>query len=113
MKIPSGFVLQDLKPYEINLELNRIKTVVNGQLQFGTLSGSDKNMDGVMILHTFKMANVEESVTHALGSVPIGYLVLRNGNGGVIYDGTSTTTTNVIFLKSTTGNNTVLMFILR
>ncbi len=113
MKIEKGFILQEVKPYEINLELGRIKDVVNGHLQFGQTNGADRNIDGKMVSHTFAVANVEESVEHNLGTIPIGYLVLRNGNGGVIFDGITRTSKTEIFLRSTTANNTVLLFILR
>lgn len=113
MIIPSGYTLQDLKPYEINKEFNGIKTAFNGKIQFGQLNGKDRNMDGIMILHTFVAANVEEQITHNLGSIPIGYLTITNSNGGVIYDGVTRSTTSVIFLQSTTANNTVTLFILR
>lgn len=113
MKIEKGYVLQDLKPYEINRELVRIKDIVNGHLQFGQLDGKDRNIDGVMISHTFAAANVEEEITHDLGIIPIGYLAIRSSNGGVIYDGVTRTNKTLIYLRSTTAANQVLLFILR
>lgn len=113
MIIERGYVLQDLKPYEVNREFNRIKDIVNGHVGFGQLSGRDRNIDGIMIRHTFAVANVEEEIIHNLRSVPIGYLTITNSNGGVIYDGITRSTTTSIFLRSTTGNNAVTLFILR
>jgi len=113
VKIEGGYVLQDLKPYEINREFSRIKDIVNNHLQFGQINGKDRNIDGVMIEHTFTLANTEEEITHDLGTVPIGYLTLRSSNGGVIYDGVTRTSKTEIFLRSTTAANTVLLFILR
>lgn len=113
MIIEKGYVLQELKPYEINRELVRIKDVVNGRVGIGQLSGRDRNLDGVMVVHTFVAANVEEEVIHDLNSVPVGYLTITNSNGGVIYDGTTRTTKFSIFLRSTTANNRVTLFILR
>lgn len=113
MIIPSGFTLQDLKPFEINKELNAIKSVVNGQIAFGDVSGKNRNMDGVMVPTLFELANTEQLVSHNLGSIPTGYLALSTSNGGVVYDGVTRTSKTGIFLRSTTANNQVLLFILR
>lgn len=112
MLIKSGQTYQEVKPYEFNKELTLIKQVVNGLLQFGDLDGNDRNMYGEMQQVSFGLAATEIRVRHNLGKVPIGYLVLRNENGGVVFDGGSTWNSQFIYLQSTTANNNVLLFIL-
>ncbi len=112
MLIKSGQTYQEVKPYEFNKELTLIKQVVNGLLQFGDLEGNDRNMYGEMQQVSFGAAATEIRVRHNLGKVPIGYLVLRNENGGVVFDGGSTWNSQFIYLQSTTANNNVLLFIL-
>lgn len=112
MLIKSGFTYQDVRPYEFNNELKLIKQVVNGLLQFGDLQGNNKNFFGNMLEVQFGPANTEVVVPHTLQQVPIGFLVLRNGNGGVIYDGIQEWSPTNIYLRSTTANNNVLIFIL-
>lgn len=113
MKIPIGTILQDLQPYEVNGRFVKIENIVNGRIGFGATDGTDRNIDGAMIVHTFVAANTEELIVHNLGTVPIGYLTIRSSNGGVIYDGTTRTSKTDIYLQSTTANNTVTLFILR
>jgi len=113
MKWNDGFVLQDLKPFEINMKFKTLKDILNGRIGFGNLDGKERNLDGVVLTHTFTLANIEESLQHSLGSFPLGYVVLRTSNGGVIYDGTSRTTKENIWLRSTTANNAVTIFIAR
>lgn len=112
MLIKSGQTYQEVKPYEFNKELTLIKQVVNGLIQFGDLEGNNRNMFGEMQQLSFGPAATEVRVRHNLGSVPIGYLVLRNENGGVVFDGTSTWSSQYIYVQSTTANNNVLIFIL-
>lgn len=112
MLVKSGQTYQEVKPYEFNKELTLIKQVVNGLLQFGDLFGNNRNMFGVMKAVVFGPAATEVTVTHDLGVVPTGYLVLRNSNGGVVYDGVTNWTKNNIYLQSTTPNNAVTIFIL-
>lgn len=111
--VPSGYTLQDLKPYEINLEFFNIKNVINGRIQFGATDGKNRNIDGQMVNVTFGAANTNLSIPHSLGAIPVGYLVFRNSNGGVIYDGTVAFDKTTITLRSTVANTVALIFILR
>lgn len=111
--VPSGYTLQDLKPYEINLEFFNLKNVVNGRIQFGTTDGKNRNVDGQMVSATFGAANTDLTIIHNLGAIPVGYLVFRNSNGGVIYDGSVAFTKTTITLRSTVANTVALIFILR
>lgn len=111
--IPSSFKYQEFKPYEWNNELYQLKYFINGKLGFGDLNGKDRNIDGEMQIVTFAAANTDQTLSHGLKSVPVGYLTLRSSNGGVIFDGAQIFTKDSITLKSTTANNTVTLFILR
>lgn len=112
MLIDGGFTYQEIKPYEFNNELRLIKNVVNGKIQLGDLEGNNKNLFGTMIQITFVVANTDVEINHELGVVPVGYLVIQNENGGVIYNGLSTWNKENIYLRSTTPNNNVSVFIL-
>jgi len=113
MKIGNLTVLQELEPFEINRSYKKITAAVDGRIGIGTLTGEDRNWDGILLSHTFAAANVEEELTHNLGTIPIGFLTITSSNGGVIFDGVTRSTASVIFLRSTTGPHTVTIFILR
>lgn len=56
-------------------------------------------------------ANTADTVTHTLGRVPVGYIVVNNGNGGVLYNGGGTNTTTTLSLKCTTASNAVTILV--
>lgn len=112
MLIKTGLVYQDIKPYEFNNELSLIKNVVNGRLQLGDIDGNNKNFLGAMRQVSFVLAATDVEVEHSLGVVPVGYLVIQNGNGGGIYNGNGTWNKTNIYLRSTTATNNVVLFIL-
>jgi hypothetical protein len=56
-------------------------------------------------------ANTQDQITHHLSRVPLGYVVLKNGNGGVLYNGTSAWTTQYIYLRCTTASNSVKILV--
>lgn len=67
-------------------------------------------LGGVVVPYTSNAtANTADSVTHNLGRVPTGYIVIQNGNGGVVYNGGASqafaATSTTITLKSTVGAN--------
>jgi len=113
MKWNDGVVMQEFDAAEFRQKMFELGQVVNGRTGFGDVTGRERNLDGVVLQHTFTLANTEESLTHSLGSIPLGYITLRTSNGGVIYDGVSPTTNQEIWLRSTTAANTVTIFIAR
>jgi len=56
-------------------------------------------------------ANTEFSISHNLKQVPEGYMVVKNSNGGVIYDGSTAWTSTTIYLKCTTANNNIKVYV--
>jgi len=48
-----------------------------------------------------------------MGVVPVGYLVTKISNGGVIYDSGTTWTDSTIYLKSSVANSAVTLFLLK
>jgi len=56
-------------------------------------------------------ANAEDQIQHHLNRVPHGYIILENGNGGVLYNGTTAWTTKYIYLKCTTASNHVKILV--
>lgn len=56
-------------------------------------------------------ANTADAVTHTLGRVPIGYEMVNNGNGGVVYNGGGTNTATSLSVKCTTASNAVTLLI--
>ena len=49
---------------------------------------------------------VEFSLSHALGKVPLGYIVIGQDGAGSIYDGTTSNTKTDVYFKSDVGSRT-------
>lgn len=85
--------------------LDQTKRVVNGGLSFAD------NFDCKILNITFTAANSDTSLTHGLGRVPEGYIVLRLSTNLMVYDGSIAATVNTISLKgSAIGTATLLLF---
>lgn len=91
----------------------RLRMMVdNGHLGFGDGTSTD-NIFGTFVTYVSNAApNTEDTITHNLGFVPIGYLVMSLDKGAVIYKGTTAWTTSLMYLKSNTATTTALLFIL-
>ncbi|MEM2986952.1 MAG: hypothetical protein QXV60_02520, partial [Nitrososphaerota archaeon] len=68
---------------------------------------------GVFIQYrTNETPDTEDTIFHNLGRIPRGFIVVKNSNGGVVYNGMTDWTTTAIYLRCTTANNevTILVF---
>jgi hypothetical protein len=81
----------------------------NGGISFGDGSKTD-NISGVWVTVTFAVANVDQTVTHNLGRVPVGYLAMTKSAACDVYTGSVAATKTQITLRGTT-TSTVVLFI--
>ncbi len=102
----------------LDLNLKKLYTAFNGRIRFG--DGADdepgENVQGEFQSFTSAAADVEFSVTHLLGAIPIGFIVLHQDLASSLYQGPSTGTAwtdTTIALKSSTGSTTFLVFLVK
>ena len=89
----------------------KLAQVVNGQISFGDGTDSD-NIDGVWISTTSNaIANAEFPVTHNLGRVPAGYLIMSKDDLGIIYDGTTSWTDSTLYLRCNVASMNFKVFV--
>lgn len=87
----------------------------DGEINDNDVAGKLNGM--YRVVTTPSNANTEFSVSHTLkdkngnARVPQGYIVVRNGNGGVVYNGNTPWTSTTIYLKCTTASNNVTILI--
>lgn len=74
-------------------DISGIADVINGGLDF-------TNFRSTTIDVTFTAADTSQQITHKLGKIPTGYLVVKKSVSMVVYDGTMDPTEQDIFLKS-------------
>jgi len=77
--------------------------VLAGNVSFGsTLNNAtqDQNIQGYKASGTTPgSANVEFSINHSLGRIPIGFIVINLNAAAIIYSSTTAWTANTIYLK--------------
>ena len=106
-------------PYQIralDTDMKKLFTSINGRLRFGDGTDGERgeNISGeFQVVADSGSANTEFSITHTLGAIPIGYLVTKISNAGVIYDSGTTWTSSTIYLKSSAANSAVTVFLLK
>ena len=81
----------------------------NGGISFGDGSKTD-NIAGVWVSVTFAAPNVDQTVTHNLGRIPVGYIPMTKSATCDVYTGSVGATKTQITLRGTT-TSTVLLFI--
>lgn len=104
---------------EIDKDLITIFNCLQGSVRFGSgNSGSDgENIDGQWLtITTNAIANTEDTFTHSLGAVPVGYIVVGQDKSGILYQFSSTGTawtSSKIYLKCSVASVTFKLFLLR
>lgn len=84
---------EDVKRFT-NIALEQIKQMLNNGLLI-----SD-NFNAKQLNITFSVANVDQAAIHGLGRVPTGYIVIGTTTALNVYDGASTSTSQVLYLRS-------------
>lgn len=102
---------------EVDNDLGNVFNCLQGRVRFGSNNGSinkGENILGQFITYTTNVsANTEDAIPHSLGSIPIGYIVVRINKGGVIYDSGTTWTSSNIYLKCSTTSTLVTIFLIQ
>jgi hypothetical protein len=88
-----------------------VKTV-NNHISYGNpLSGAD-NIDGKWVAFAVPAPNVDFTLTHNLGRVPVGYIVMSKSAACDIYTGSAPGTITQITLRGTVGGGKGELFII-
>lgn len=102
--------------HALDNDVEKLFQLTHGRIRFGTGADGDRgeNIAGeFQVIADTGTANTEFSITHTLGSVPIGYIVLKNSVSGSIYNGSSSWTSTTIYLKHSGANAAITVFILK
>lgn len=102
---------------DVNSDLETVFLCLSGRIRFGAndnIINKGENVLGQFVTYTSNsFANTEDVVPHSLGSIPVGYIVVKINKGGVIYtSGTAFTSSNV-YLKCSTTSTLVTLFLLQ
>lgn len=87
-------------------DLKNLFTMAHGRIRFGAATDGTmgENIAGEYQLFTSHAdAGSEDTVAHSLGSIPMGYIVMKQDKNACLYAGSTTwTSDNIYFISSAT-----------
>lgn len=102
---------------EVDTDLKNIILVLQGKVRFGannTATNKGENILGQFITYTTNgTKDTEDTIPHALGSVPIGYIVVRQNKAASLYDSGTVWTSSSLFLKCSVASVLVTVFLIQ
>lgn len=100
---------------DISNDLLTLFTVLQRRVRFGNgTANNSENIDGEFILYTSNgVADTEDTIAHTLGSVPIGYLIMKQDKAGSVYEGGTAWTSTNLYLKQTGTSVATTLFLLK
>lgn len=121
MKIAKSFRYKDNGKNEVDVkaldgDLESLFQAITGRVRFGTGDDGDRGENIAGEFQTFTTdgtPDTEGAVSHGLGSVPIGYIVISKDKAGHIYDGTTSWTSTNIYLRSDVASVTATVFLIK
>ena len=100
----------------VDNDLVNIFNVIKGRVRFGDAVDGyrGENIAGEFkIFTTSGTPNAENTITHGLGAVPVGWLVVSKDKAGDLYAGTTTWTSTKLYLKCSVASVTYKIFLLK
>ena len=78
----------------------------------GGISINDNVDASVVSVDSHATPGTEFSVSHGLGKVPEGYIIMSSGGAGSVYDGTTANTKDTLYLRSDASSVTFKLLVL-
>jgi hypothetical protein len=100
----------------IDTDLINLFLLSQGRVRFGGGGDGDRgeNISGEFQVYTSNAsANTEDTVAHGLGSVPIGYIVIKQDKASNVYEGGTAWTSSSIYLKQSGTSVATTVFLLK
>ncbi len=120
-KISNFNTFDDTKPdqwaRDVDSDLNTVFLCLSGRVRFGPNNNTinmGENILGQFVTYTTNgSANTEDTVSHNLKSVPVGYIVVKQNKAGSIYDSGTTWNSSNLYLKCSVTSMLVTLFLIQ
>lgn len=115
--------IQNLLPFQTKWSLSQLykslqqawqnlAKVINYNISFGNPTSGPDNINGAWVNFVVAAANTDQTLTHNLGRLPVGYLPMTKSVACDVFTGTVPATTTQITLQGTTTGANVELFII-
>ena len=114
--LSSRIPINDAYKISLDNDLKNLFLAMQGRIRFGVGGDGDRgeNVSGeFQVITTNGTPDTEDGFTHSLGSIPVGYIVLKKDKAGHIYEGTSSWTSTTIYLRSDVASVTATIFLIK
>jgi len=114
----SGNIKDNTNSYLLGVDndLTNIFNVFKGRVRFGDAnSGSNgENIQGqFQVFTSSSTVDTEFSVSHTVGAVPIGWLLVSKDKAGDLYKGDTEWTSDTVYFKSSVASVSYTIFLLK
>lgn len=92
--------------------LDTLPRVLNGQISFGDGATADNIKGEWKTVTSHATGGTEFAVTHTLGVVPVGFLLVVPPASGTVNKGTTSWTTTNLYLNCSANAQTITIFVL-
>jgi hypothetical protein len=101
---------------QLDDDVTNLFLLSQGRVRFGGGTDGDRgeNMSGEFQVYTSNATpDTADSISHGMGSIPVGFIVVNLDKGAVLYDSGVAWTTTTISLKATVASTTSTIFLLK
>ena len=112
MKLPEKIrlPLSNNNPLDLNKSLMDYSYLLS-QILNGGIKLQDNLNAQIKTVASTGAANTEFTVSHTLGRVPSGYIIISNSGAGYVYNGTTAWTATAIYLRHSAINAAITVLI--
>lgn len=97
---------------QIDSAMRELAAAVNGNLGLGDGTNDDNLVGTWLTYNTNGSAGTEDTLTHNLGVIPVGFFLIVPPTSGVINKGSTAWTTSAIYLTCTAASQTATLYVL-
>jgi hypothetical protein len=101
---------------DMDFDIKRLFEAIRGRLRFGagTDGAKGENIAGEFQVFTSSATpDAENTIAHTLGSIPLGYIVMKQDKAASLYLGGTTWTTGNVYLKCSVASVTFTLFLVK
>ena len=99
----------------VDRDLISLFLFTQGRVRFGNGANSiGENIAGQFVTFTTSATpDAENTVTHKVGAIPVGYIITKQNKAGSLYTGTTSWTSSNLYLKCNIASVTYTIFLLK
>ena len=107
---------RDSQIRRLDANMTKLFLLSQGRNRFGDGSDAEfgENISGQFQVYTSNATpDTEDTISHDIGSTPIGYIILKQNKAGSLYTGTTSWSSSNVYLKCSIASVTFTIFLIK